>query len=151
MPLGCPRFVALSYVGGHHPDPAKLFATKANIEALRRDGGLPESDMPATVEDAMEVCRRLGEPYLWVDRFCITQDDDGHKAEQIAAMAAIYSLAELVIVVTDGDSDSGIAGVSRERPQGQVHDRISGLDFIISDLPPLRDIALGGSVWSTRG
>jgi hypothetical protein len=151
MPLGCPRFVAPSYVWGHHPDPAKLFATKANIEALGRDGGLPGSDMPATVEDAMEVCRRLGEPYLWVDRLCITQDDDGHKAEQIAAMAAIYSLAELVIVVTDGDSDSGIAGVSRERPQGQVHDRISGLDFIISDLPPLGDIALGGSVWSTRG
>jgi hypothetical protein len=81
MPLGFPRFVALSYVWGHHPDPAKLFATKANIEALRRDGGLPESDMPATVEDAMEVCRRLGEPYLWVDRLCITQDDDGHEAE----------------------------------------------------------------------
>ena len=80
----------------------QLFAASRRVRGARSgDGGLPKSDMPATVEDAMEACRRFG----------ITQDDDGHKAEQVAAVAAIYSLAELVIVVTDGDSDSGIAGL----------------------------------------
>ncbi|KAE8440938.1 hypothetical protein EG329_006177 [Mollisiaceae sp. DMI_Dod_QoI] len=144
------HFVALSYVWGKAPDPTKLFATKSNIETLRREGGLPASDVPATVEDAMEVCRRLNENYIWVDRFCIIQDDSDDKIEQIVAMATIYSQAKFVIITTDGDSDSGISGVSHERSQTQIHDQISGVKFINS-VAGWREITGGSSIWSTRG
>jgi hypothetical protein len=148
MPPSC-QFFALSYVWGHEPDPTKLFTTMLNLKALEEDGGLAAQSMPATVEAAMEVCRKLEQPYLWVDRFCIVQDNHGHKAQQVAAMAAIYSLARLVIIVTDGNSDSGIAGVSRERLQIEGLDRIAGLDFI-TQLPSLEEVEVG-CIWSTRG
>ncbi|KAH6849795.1 heterokaryon incompatibility protein-domain-containing protein [Chaetomium sp. MPI-CAGE-AT-0009] len=150
MSPGC-EFAALSYVWGHDPDPTKLVTTRLNMKALQEEGGLAARYMPATIEDAMEVCRQLKEPYLWVDRFCIAQDDNDDKVEQIAAMAAIYSLAKLVIIVADGNSDSGIAGVSRDGSQGQVHDRIAGLDFRLGDLPFWDNINRRECIWSTRG
>lgn len=149
MPPSC-QFVALSYVWGSEPDPTKLFTTRSNIKSLQEDGSLAVGDMPATINDAMEVCRQLREPYLWVDRFCIVQDSRDDKAEQIAAMASIYSLAKLVIIVTDGNSDSGIPGVSRERSQGQVQEHIAGFDFSLDEIPTLKEVE-GGCVWSTRG
>ena len=144
------QFVALSYVWGRHPDPTKLFATRSNRERLKIDGSLSELDLPKTVEDAIEACRQLGEDYLWIDRFCIIQDDFEDKGHQIRAMAAIYSLAKFALIITDGDSDSGIAGISRERTQTQMREQISGFAFI-SEPAEWREIIGGGSVWSTRG
>ncbi|KAK4215757.1 heterokaryon incompatibility protein-domain-containing protein [Rhypophila decipiens] len=144
------EFVALSYVWGQQTDPTRLFATKSNRERLKIDGSLSVLDLPKTVEDAIEACRQLGEVYLWVDRFCIVQDDLEDKARQISAMATIYSLAKFALIITDGDSDSGIAGISRERTQGQMCEQIAGFDFI-SDPTQWREIIGGASVWSTRG
>jgi len=148
-PSNC-SYVALSYVWGRNPNPAKLLTTRSNIEKLREEGGLSASDMPITVENAIEACRRLGETYLWVDRFCIIQDDPQDKGEQIVAMAAIYWLAKFAIIVTDGDSDSGIAGIGHERAQQQISDEISGFKFT-NEPAGWREIISGSSVWSTRG
>ncbi|KAK1749815.1 heterokaryon incompatibility protein-domain-containing protein, partial [Echria macrotheca] len=144
------NFVALSYVWGQSPDPTKLHATKSNMQRLLVDGSLSAAKMPRTVEDAMEACRRLGEPYLWVDRFCIVQDDADDKGEQIAAMGAVYSLAKLVLLATDGHSDSGIAGVSHDRPQKQLSYQIAGITFTNAPVG-WREIINGSSAWSTRG
>ncbi|KAK3357797.1 heterokaryon incompatibility protein-domain-containing protein [Lasiosphaeria hispida] len=144
------QFVALSYVWGRHPDLTKLFATRSNRERLKIDGSLSVLDLPKTVEDAIEACRQLGEGYLWIDRFCILQDDLEDKGHQINAMAAIYSLAKFALIITDGDSDSGIAGISRERTQTQMREQISGFAFI-SEPADWREIIGGESVWSTRG
>ena len=75
----------------------------------------------------MEICRQLGERYLWVDRFRIIQDDEYDKKHQIFAMATIYSRAKFTIIATDGDSDTGIAGVGRDRFQAQTRTQISGI------------------------
>ncbi|KAK0647150.1 heterokaryon incompatibility protein-domain-containing protein, partial [Cercophora newfieldiana] len=106
-------FVALGYVWGRNPDPKRLVATTSTMQQLQSEGGLLSSKMSATIEDAVEACRKLGQDYLWVDRLCIIQDDPQDKEEQIAAMAAVFWLATLAIVVTDGDSYSGIAGNSQ--------------------------------------
>ncbi|KAM7216087.1 Heterokaryon incompatibility protein (HET) domain containing protein [Rhypophila decipiens] len=144
------EFVALSYVWGQQTDPTRLFAAKSNRERLKIDGSLSVLDLPKTVEDAIEACRQLGQVYLWVDRFCIVQDDLEDKARQISAMATIYSLAKFALIITDGDSDSGIAGISRERTQAQMCEQIAGFDFI-SEPTQWREIIGGASVWSTRG
>ncbi|KAK0623967.1 heterokaryon incompatibility protein-domain-containing protein [Immersiella caudata] len=143
-------FIALSYVWGRNPDPTKLFAIKSNIEKLQTEDGLPKPLMPATVEDAIEACRRIGEDYLWVDRLCIIQDDPQDKQDQIGAMAAIYWLAKVAIIVTDGDSDSGIAGVSRERNQLQSCADVLGLE-LVNEAVNWRRIVSSSCVWSTRG
>lgn len=149
---GC-SFVALSYVWGQRPDPTKLFTVTSNIDMLRIPGALSPSALPRTVNDAVEACRRLGEQYLWVDRFCIIQDSPTDKAEQIAAMAAIYSCSKFALIVADGDSDSGIAGVGHARTYYQPPLSLpSPVNLTFAAEPAgWRDVLLGSCVWSTRG
>lgn len=109
------EYVCLSYVWGQ-PSEQDLFATRENIEALEKDGSLTSAKLPATILDAMDVCNRLHQRYLWVDRLCIIQDDKGprgHKQLQIEHMGDIYNHASLTIAATAGeDPNSGLHGVS---------------------------------------
>ncbi len=74
--------------------------TKSNLALLLET--IDTASLPATIRDAVEVCEKLGERYLWVDRFCIVQDDDDDKFRQIQAMSAIFSGTKLVIVAAAG-------------------------------------------------
>jgi hypothetical protein len=49
------------------------------------------------VQDAIEVTRKVGVEYLWVDALCIVQDCDQDKAREISAMDQIYSNALFTI------------------------------------------------------
>lgn len=144
---GC-QFVALSYVWGDSPDNKRLSATKKTIDRLQRMNGVSAHELPATIEDAIQICIELGKQYLWVDRLCIVQDDDKNKQHQISRMASIYASASLVIVVTEGDMECGVAGVGHERP---IHDirSFSGSTFSYS-LPSIED-SIQHSRWATRG
>ncbi|KAF2798680.1 HET-domain-containing protein [Melanomma pulvis-pyrius CBS 109.77] len=123
-------FASLSYVWGKDTRTSLLTATRATIAGMKREGGLPISEMPRTIEDAMTVCNRLGIDYLWADRLCIVQDDPDDKMYQIMAMDEIYSCALLVLVAAHGDSmDFGIDGVSRARPIIQRHETMTGLQL----------------------
>ena len=90
------RYVALSYVWGP-----------------------PSGDWPQTILDAVEVTKRLGERYLWVDRTCIDQSNPEEKMFLISKMDAIYQGAEFTIVCAAGDARTGLPGVSTtpRRPQ----------------------------------
>lgn len=56
--------------------------------------------LPQTIKDAVSVCRRLGIAYLWIDSFCIVQDDEADKAREIPQMALIYRHALLTIAAS---------------------------------------------------
>ena len=58
------------------------------------------SDLPATIRDAVTVCRCLGIKYLWVDVLCIVQDSLHDKTTEIAKMPYIFSNAILTITAT---------------------------------------------------
>src|ERR1700737_4722429 len=61
-------WIALSYCwGGNSP----FVLTENTVEDLRR--GVPLSNFPATLRDAVVITRRLGVKYLWVDALCIQQ------------------------------------------------------------------------------
>ncbi|ERF73912.1 hypothetical protein EPUS_05924 [Endocarpon pusillum Z07020] len=124
------RYLALSYVWGN----AKQVLLKTtNEKAFSRPGGLPDG-IPATIEDAMALCRMLGERYLWVDALCIYQDpppeNPGTGVEfratvaaqsfqqlQIRNMDAIFSSAILTIVNAAASSaDDPISGVRSDAP-----------------------------------
>lgn len=53
--------------------------------------------LPQTIKDAVAVCRELGIPFLWIDSFCIVQDDESDKAREIPQMALIYRHSLLTI------------------------------------------------------
>lgn len=53
--------------------------------------------LPQTIKDAVSVCRGLGIAYLWIDSFCIVQDDEVDKSREIPQMALVYRHALLTI------------------------------------------------------
>lgn len=108
------RYVALSYVWGSVIDSTKLLATLSNFDELHQVDGLVQ--LPATIEDAVEICKSIEERYLWVDSLCIPQDDQPHKQQQIAQMDKIYASATIVLVIASTSSmHEGIRGVSSDR------------------------------------
>lgn len=91
-------YVALSYVWG-----------KVRPNRLE-DGRLP-SDVPAVIRDAMDITQSLGYRYLWVDAYCINQNNTRLKHIQIKNMHSIYRCAEVTLVDAVGsDSAFGLAG-----------------------------------------
>lgn len=111
-------YATLSYVCGRSdtlwklPKASQLWTVGANG---RRRHPLP-SNVPKTVSDAMTVVQDLGLQYLWVDSFCITQDDPVELQNQIQAMYQIYTRASICIVAGSGsDSHSGLPGIRQTR------------------------------------
>ncbi|KAI0438456.1 heterokaryon incompatibility protein-domain-containing protein [Xylaria telfairii] len=54
-------------------------------------------ELPENFQDAFTVARRLSYRYIWIDSFCIVQDDKQDWMQQAAKMADVYSGAELTI------------------------------------------------------
>jgi hypothetical protein len=100
LPKGS-TYVALSYVWGR---------TGSDGEA-KDSGNLPVI-FPATIRDAITVTKILKYRYLWIDRYCIPQQNDKERHAQIRQMDQIYQNAELTIIAAAGsDVESGLPGV----------------------------------------
>jgi ankyrin repeat protein len=78
------RYIALSYVWNHtNNDKAstqanRLMLTRSNLVNFQKPGFLDEDvtkSLPVVVSDTITLVQKLGERYLWVDCFCIIQDD----------------------------------------------------------------------------
>ncbi|EDO65472.1 HET-domain-containing protein [Neurospora crassa] len=143
-----PRYVTLSYVWGNSeasPDSTGPSATTAPI--------LPEtSKLPKVVSDAMKVVLGLGYRYLWVDRYCVPQNDHAAKRIQIHNMGNVYAMSALTIIAAAGeDADYGLPGVSSVQvPQlwASVFNGHKKLPVVYHH-PPHRDVIR--SKWATRG
>lgn len=131
-------YIALSYVWG--AENASFTSTKSKH--------LPEI-CDKVVEDAIEVVKRLGYLYLWVDKYCIDQNDAADKHHQIANMDSIYAGAYLTIVCAAGDSAShGLPGVGTTMRTSQPR-LLLGLHHLVSSCPnPRKTIA--SSKWMSR-
>jgi hypothetical protein len=128
------QYVTLSYVWGS--------SSKSHINDVII------LNMPPTVEDSIIVCLKLGYKYLWVDRYCIPQDDLQERHRQIQQMGAIYRNSALTIVACAGsDPHYGLPGVSKSRT---AHSSIL-LENVgyIQRIPMMYDIR--HSTWAQRG
>ncbi|RFN48837.1 het-domain-containing protein [Fusarium flagelliforme] len=138
---GC-NYFALSYVWGKPAQPQSPGAS-GNPE-----GGAAE--WPKVVHDAVEVTRLLGERYLWVDKYCIDQDEGPLKDEQIAQMDKIYSGALLTLVAAAGeDSSYGLPGIGIKERIPMERFNIDSVAIIQS--PPHLSAQISGSTWAERG
>jgi hypothetical protein len=52
---------------------------------------------PRTLQDAATVVRSLGIRYLWVDAFCIIQDNENDKAKELDQMGKYYKNSTITI------------------------------------------------------
>jgi hypothetical protein len=131
------EYVALSYLWGADTTQSK---TMSHV--------LPRT-VPLVVEDAMQVAVCLGFRYLWVDRYCVPQDDNTEKRRQIENMGNIYTNASLTIIAAAGeDSEYGLPGVS-SRVRVQQHQITLGAHHLVSTLAIKMEINRGK--WNTRG
>ncbi|TGJ79877.1 hypothetical protein E0Z10_g8886 [Xylaria hypoxylon] len=94
-PNGEPPYAALSYCWGGD----QLHkTTRSNVES--RGLGISWGEIPQTIRDAIRVTTGVGLSYLWVDSFCIIQDDEQGKLGEIAQMPRIYGHATVTIVAS---------------------------------------------------
>ncbi|KAF4946285.1 hypothetical protein FGADI_11311 [Fusarium gaditjirri] len=152
------RYVALSYVWGSSEKAGQSRferrLTRENLSQLQQPNSLGEISMPQTIKDAMYVTEQVGERFLWVDAFCIVQDDPADLGHQTARMDLIYSRALFTILAACGqDSTSGLAGLPgnpRDVFQRQVKVSSSGL-HIMPLVTLSEEDTLQFSSWNTRG
>ncbi|KAF7948487.1 uncharacterized protein EAE97_003898 [Botrytis byssoidea] len=129
-----------------------LYCPRA-LSSLRRDRH-PDGIVPRTVRDAMELTRKIGIRYLWVDTLCIVQDDHDDKSRLVSSMGNIYNSSTLTLIAAVGDDPhAGLRGVSH-RPESPIepyeiidHGKLLTLSLC---LPSLCEEVRKGK-WYTRG
>ncbi|KAH8671669.1 heterokaryon incompatibility protein-domain-containing protein [Xylariales sp. PMI_506] len=122
------RYLALSYVWGE-PE-IKTEGSRPVIDISRLEGFLCLDEIPLTVQDAMRVVRSLGRRYLWMDKYCIKQDQEDEKQLMIRNMNQIYEQAEATIVALRGNNDrAGLPGVSIVPRVPQLRFDLTGDDW----------------------
>ena len=137
------EYLALSYVWGKGRQ--KTFSVGSRVR-----------NVLATILDAMEVTRKLGKQFLWVDSVCIDQKSSDDKVEQIALMSAIYRGAYATIVALNGRcADSGLSRVNATCNRKYPDIRFPQLSRTFGDvcigttMPNLRQ-QIERSTWATR-
>jgi hypothetical protein len=136
------EYIALSYVWG----PPNLDESASTIHT---SGEALPNTLPSTIEDAIAVVGQLGFRYLWVDRYCINQNDPVDKHNQIKNMDQVYKYAQATILAgADSDPTYRLPRVSRKlrlpQPRARVLDHL-----LVSTLPDPQEL-VRSSMWKTR-
>jgi hypothetical protein len=121
-PQKCEKYAALSYCWGHRTEQDFTYYTTTQTIA-RGYSGIPLSELPSTIQDAVFVTQKLGLRYLWVDRLCIVQDDENDLYEELGKMPSIYSFA--YVTISAASAESSTAGFLSKR-----YDRTVGKEVI---------------------
>lgn len=79
-----------------------LKLVKENIDSLRQR--IPMDLLPQTFRDAIDITRRLGVRYIWIDSLCILQDDEDDWRQEASQMGKIYSTTYLNISATSAEN-----------------------------------------------
>lgn len=131
------EYVALSYVWGttHLVTPKDL---------------LDWSRVPELIKDTIAATLGLGYKYLWVDYYCIPQDDPIQRQYQIENMDKIYSEAQITIIAAcSEDASTGMPGVGKEIRKPSVAAQIGNGSLVAVYSTEVDEVE--HSKWSTRG
>ncbi|CZR45331.1 uncharacterized protein FPRO_15494 [Fusarium proliferatum ET1] len=135
LPAGA-KFAALSYVWGERTSTTESYPSMTSL--------------PQTIEDAITVTAEVGIPFLWVDRYCVPQQDCPQKREQIQMMHKIYRQADLTIIAAAGDSSCyGLPGISTPRARAPSVDLCVGNHHLVSTGRSVKE-AIRGTAWASR-
>ncbi|KAH7114000.1 heterokaryon incompatibility protein-domain-containing protein [Dactylonectria estremocensis] len=143
------QWVALSYVWGQ--DSRKTKTSPVTGAQLSSGKLYLPSKISNAVQDAITVTTQLGFQYLWVDRYCINQDDALEMKAQIAKMGLIYRGAEVTIVAAAGHDESyGLPGVGATPRTKQDVVRLDSCTIMVTGQDPASFIRKK-TRWWTRG
>ena len=123
------QYVALSYCWGGQRE---AILTKQRLDDRQLE--FPMQTLPATFRDAIEITRRLGFQYLWIDALCIVQEgDNGDDFQREGArMDLVYGRAAITIAA--GATENVSQGIFGAYSLNSVSERVKEA-FIPYDLP----------------
>ncbi|KAE8362738.1 HET-domain-containing protein [Aspergillus caelatus] len=104
-----PRYTALSYCWGNTPG---FKTTRQNLEVYTTEG-IMISKLPRTYQYAIDITKRIGCEYVWIDSICIIQDSNEEWELACETIGYIYGNVYVVIGATLAPNDS--AGIYTDR------------------------------------
>ena len=107
-----PEYIALSYVWG---ETSSIRLTTTSRSSFLVAGYIEKvwDYIPRTIKDAIELTRRLGMRYLWVDALCLMQNDPDDVSRGVSMMDEIYERSWLTIIAASGhDANAGLPGIA---------------------------------------
>ncbi|KAK8188919.1 heterokaryon incompatibility protein-domain-containing protein [Phyllosticta capitalensis] len=140
------RYMTLSYVWGGIAENRLLHE---NYAALFRRGSLSKLKPARTITAAMELCKTLGERFIWIDRLCIVQDDASNWEEIASIMDVIFSNSVLTICAAFGNGvKAGLPGFASQPRHVEQHiQKVAGMDLMVVRPP---EGYISGSIWDKR-
>ncbi|KAL5604449.1 hypothetical protein BROUX41_002419 [Berkeleyomyces rouxiae] len=132
------EYVALSYVWGEEEhsilEANKFMTLSSNLDEFC--DSLGSAEMCPAFLDALWLVQKMNVRYLWIDKYCIVQDDEAMKEEHVRNMPFLYAHASFTVVIALENVSLGLLALDRKRaaPDSKaVH-----IDLVFE------------SVWSTR-
>jgi hypothetical protein len=95
------QYVILSHCWG-----SKGLAKLKDSLITRYQKAIDPEALPKSFEDAINITRRLGFRYLWIDALCIIQDNATDWSQEASKMAAYYGQSTLMITATAAENSS---------------------------------------------
>jgi hypothetical protein len=115
--------------------------------------GIPFSTLPRTFQDAVTATRQLGYEYLWIDCFCILQDDDADWQRECSRMHRTF--ANATVTIAGPSAGSADAGFLHEREptiytscEVDIWDKQSGRNLGMVHVSKVR--VMQQSTWSSE-
>ncbi|KAI0550006.1 HET-domain-containing protein [Xylaria curta] len=124
-------YACLSHCWGPSQSPIKTLS--ATIKVFKRE--IPWRNLSNTFQDAVDICRKLGIDYIWIDSLCIIQDSDEDWADQSSKMAEIYANAFLTIAATKSKDGAGGCYSDRNACHVDCGTVVEGSVFIRGQMP----------------
>lgn len=121
----CPRrerYACLSYRWGSQTESNSL--KTHNVDLYKAE--VPEDKLCLLTRDAIEAAFRLGLRFIWIDCYCIIQDDTKDWERAAANMASIYENAFLTISATSSEGGCPMFSCHEQIYAGTEVTRIGG-------------------------
>jgi hypothetical protein len=125
----------------------QLRENRGNSTTQRPTSAQLPDQLPQLIEDSIRTTLKLGYTKLWVDFYCINQNDEIHVATQIAQMDMIYSKSEATIVAAACKTPhDGLPGLQPGSRKCSTILSLGGLQFAV-----VRPTGILDSRWAQRG
>ena len=107
------KYIALSYCWATGPISSDTYLTDTSTLSAKQ-AGMEYNDLPPLFQDVVNCARKLGIQYIWIDRLCIIQGENGDFKIQAPKMGDIYGNATLTIAAASATSENDRILVERE-------------------------------------
>jgi hypothetical protein len=105
------KYCTLSHCWG--PDPSRILRlTKDTLCPLQER--INVARLSRVFREAMEIAKKLGFSYIWIDSLCIIQDDQADWRVEAATMGDIYYNSDLTVAATKSSDGQGGCWSSRQ-------------------------------------